>query len=75
MCVWGGVITLNCRFFMKKSNARPPSATFNHTAIPRTKELKRFEGKEGSEYLLKRHLNKQLKKEGLSRIILFFEIS
>lgn len=66
-----GVYYFERRVFMEKSNARPPSATFYHTAIPRTKELKRLEGKDGGEYLLKRHLNKQLKKEGLPRITLF----
>lgn len=67
---------------MEKSNARPPSATFYQSAAPRTKQLNRFQGTpgwgggdvgggaEGPEYLLKRHLNKQLKKEGLSRTIL-----
>lgn len=67
----GGVYYSERRDFMEKSNAWPPSATFYHAAIPRTKELKRFEGKDGGEYLLKRHLNKQLKKEGLPRITLF----
>lgn len=32
---------------MEKSNARPPTATFYHTVIPRTKQLKRFAGREG----------------------------
>lgn len=68
--VWGGCYYFERRVFMEKSNARPPSATFYHTAILGTKELKASRGRRG-EYLLKRHLNKQLKKEGLSRMTFF----
>jgi len=72
-----GVMTLNCRFYVEKSNARPPSATFYHTAIQRTKGLKRFEGKEGrifAQETLKQAAGAQ-KEEGLSRINLFLKIS
>lgn len=44
---FGGVYYFERQVFMEKSNARPPSATFYHTAIPRTKGLKRSEGTEG----------------------------
>lgn len=37
-----GVYYCERRVFMEKSNSRPPSATFYHTEIRRTKRLRRF---------------------------------